>query len=137
MVVQQCSLKITKLFFYFNWISKFFSAFCSSGEEKSGRVCIVCGVGYFKDNNVDKFSMCTLCPVEKITANNGSTSETQCTVGRLVFFCSFVLYSSSVQSVSFLLGHLSPLSDILLPLSMCQKLLNMHYPFLLKYMYMY
>ncbi|XP_061175426.1 uncharacterized protein LOC133184388 [Saccostrea echinata] len=54
--------------------------FCPSGQEKTGGVCVTCTVGYYKDNNVDKFSMCTLCPAQFITANNGSTAETDCTI---------------------------------------------------------
>ncbi|XP_062611525.1 uncharacterized protein LOC134273339 [Saccostrea cucullata] len=54
--------------------------FCPSGQEKTGGACVTCTVGYYKDNNEDKFSMCTLCPVEFITANNGSTAKTDCTI---------------------------------------------------------
>ena len=57
------------------------SAFCPSGQEKVGTVCVECMIGYYKDNNIDKFSMCTLCPVDKITANNGSTSAGDCNIG--------------------------------------------------------
>lgn len=43
-----------------------------------------CTIGYFKDNNVDKFSECTLCPVEFITANNGSISQSDCNIGKSI-----------------------------------------------------
>lgn len=43
-----------------------------------------CTIGYFKDNNMDKFSECTLCPVEFITANNGSISQSDCNIGKSI-----------------------------------------------------
>lgn len=45
--------------------------FCLFGEEKKGGVCMKCMIGYFKDNNVDKFFECILCLVEFIIVNNG------------------------------------------------------------------
>ncbi|XP_060568832.1 uncharacterized protein LOC132727392 [Ruditapes philippinarum] len=55
--------------------------YCNSGFEKINGQCVGCERGYFKDNNDDVFSPCTLCPAEFITASNQATSETLCVVG--------------------------------------------------------
>lgn len=84
-----CNIRIYIYIFFFRLLKtefdylifENFSAFCPSGEEKKGGVCMQCTIGYFKDNNVDKFSECTLCPAQSITANNGSTSQSDCNIG--------------------------------------------------------
>ncbi|XP_041364262.1 uncharacterized protein LOC121379679 [Gigantopelta aegis] len=58
-------------------------AYCSSGFEKiqTTGVCVECQRGYFKDNNIDLFSMCTVCPdSDFITPGVGATSKSMCTV---------------------------------------------------------
>ncbi|XP_033757427.1 proprotein convertase subtilisin/kexin type 5-like [Pecten maximus] len=56
-------------------------SYCPSGKEKlSGGTCQDCDQGYFKDNDVNKFSMCTLCGNGNITPDKATEKESQCTV---------------------------------------------------------
>lgn len=56
-------------------------SYCPSGKEKqSDGSCDDCDIGYFKDNNVDKFSECTLCGNGKITSAKAAVAETECTI---------------------------------------------------------
>lgn len=61
----------------------YISVYCSSGFEKNSLgLCDGCDKGYYKDNDVGKFSTCTLCPVDKITADINSVSADNCTIGK-------------------------------------------------------
>lgn len=63
--------------FYF-----FLLAYCIPGEEKDSQGnCVKCDRGYFKDNAIDFFSECTLCPTDRITPSIGTPLQSQCTVG--------------------------------------------------------
>ena len=50
-----------------------------------------CDRGYYKDNNVDVFSDCTLCPIDRITPSTKAESENDCTQGK---------YLSEVKALS-------------------------------------
>ncbi|GFO32179.1 signal peptide, cub and egf-like domain-containing protein 1 [Plakobranchus ocellatus] len=55
--------------------------YCPPGQEKKEGLCIDCQIGYFKNNNVDLFSNCTICTNNKyVTASIGATSNDNCTV---------------------------------------------------------
>ncbi|XP_021378507.1 major surface-labeled trophozoite antigen 417-like [Mizuhopecten yessoensis] len=55
--------------------------FCASGKEKlSNGTCKDCDIGYFKDNDIGKFSMCTLCGNGMITSGTSTKKESECTV---------------------------------------------------------
>ena len=60
------------------------SVYCNPGQQKTDAGCEPCARGYYKDNVPDVFSMCMLCPIDKITATIQSTSIADCTVGK---FC--------------------------------------------------
>ena len=64
-----------------------FSAYCSSGREKTqDGNCQMCELGYFKDNAIDLFSNCTRCLDDRyVTPTQGSTSNRNCTVCKLSF----------------------------------------------------
>ena len=64
-------------------------AYCESGEEKVGDSCVPCPQGYYKDNNIDLFSECTLCPIVNITSGNGSKSLDECRIGKYLVFILF------------------------------------------------
>ncbi|XP_071129049.1 uncharacterized protein [Mytilus edulis] len=56
--------------------------YCIPGEEKDSQGnCVKCDRGYFKDNAIDLFSECTLCPTDRITPSIGTPLQSQCTVG--------------------------------------------------------
>ena len=57
-------------------------SYCNSGYQKdTNNQCIPCDRGYYKDNNVDVFSDCTLCPIDRITPSTKAESENDCTQG--------------------------------------------------------
>jgi hypothetical protein len=56
------------------------SVFCANGQELVNGTCTPCAQGYYKDNSVDRFSMCTLCPAAFITAGTGGTSLGSCSI---------------------------------------------------------
>ncbi|XP_052071119.1 uncharacterized protein LOC127709553 [Mytilus californianus] len=57
-------------------------SYCDLGYEKdSNNHCTPCGIGYYKNNDFDKFVKCTPCPVDRITTSIGATSISQCTQG--------------------------------------------------------
>ncbi|XP_071129047.1 uncharacterized protein [Mytilus edulis] len=57
-------------------------SYCDPGYEKdSNNQCSPCGIGYYKNNDFDKFLKCTPCPVDRITPSIGSISISQCTRG--------------------------------------------------------
>ena len=61
---------------------KTISDYCPSGQEKSGDgSCVSCSIGYYKDNNVDVFSVCTACDAAFITGRTGAEAATECNIG--------------------------------------------------------
>jgi hypothetical protein len=68
------------------------TAYCNSGYQKDiNNQCMPCDRGYYKDNNVDVFSDCTLCPIDRITPSTKAESENDCTQGK---------YLSEVKALS-------------------------------------
>ena len=72
---------------FFNFFSCFFhlfTVFCSAGREKNlvTGSCDICPRGYYKDNTIDVFSFCTLCPIDKITAGTGAENMAACNIGK-------------------------------------------------------
>ncbi|KAL3877080.1 hypothetical protein ACJMK2_034835 [Sinanodonta woodiana] len=55
--------------------------FCASGFEKTSTGCQPCPQGYYKDNSIGLFSVCTICPTDFITPGMNATSAAQCTIG--------------------------------------------------------
>lgn len=55
-------------------------AFCQSGQELMNSTCKSCSLGYYKDNNISRFSVCTLCPEEFITVSTGSPAVSSCSI---------------------------------------------------------
>ncbi|KAK7507523.1 hypothetical protein BaRGS_00001458, partial [Batillaria attramentaria] len=56
--------------------------YCDSGYEKhSNGSCVVCSIGYYKDNTIDNFHNCTRCSNDQyVTPSEGATSDSDCTV---------------------------------------------------------
>ena len=61
--------------------------FCESGKQKIGGNCVACERGYYKNNTDGLFGDCMICPIDKITVTTGSTSMSDCNIGKkyLVF----------------------------------------------------
>ncbi len=59
---------------------------CPSGEELVGvDDCVMCEIGYWKDNNINPFMTCQMCDSSFITETKGSTSEALCNIGESIF----------------------------------------------------
>ncbi|XP_070186674.1 uncharacterized protein [Littorina saxatilis] len=55
--------------------------YCPSGYQKMNGSCIICPIGFYKDNAIDNFYTCTACPDTRyVTPSEGATNVTQCTV---------------------------------------------------------
>ena len=56
--------------------------YCDSGYQKMDNgTCIICPIGFYKDNSIDNFHECTRCADPRfVTPSAGSTSQAQCTV---------------------------------------------------------
>ncbi|XP_035824571.1 uncharacterized protein LOC101861248 [Aplysia californica] len=55
--------------------------YCDSGFESVSGQCVECSRGYYKDNSVDRFGQCTICPnSDFITAGSATTSVAGCNV---------------------------------------------------------
>lgn len=69
------------------------AALCSSGEEVINGSCVPCPRGYYKDNSVDRFAQCSICPTEFVTAGNGTISLSDCNISEcLLIFLSFFFF---------------------------------------------
>ena len=61
---------------------------CPSGQEDVGGVCVLCQIGFFKNNDdgsnsLARYSPCAMCDIEWITANVGSESSDACNIGMM------------------------------------------------------
>ncbi|KAK3579234.1 hypothetical protein CHS0354_033305 [Potamilus streckersoni] len=54
--------------------------YCPSGQNLQNESCISCQRGYYKDNAISPFMMCTRCPPNYVTPSTGSTSISNCYV---------------------------------------------------------
>ncbi|KAK3579233.1 hypothetical protein CHS0354_033303 [Potamilus streckersoni] len=81
--------------------------FCASGFEKTSTGCRPCQQGYYKDNSLGLFSVCTICPMDFITPGMNATSMAQCTIGN----CSagnFINPSNNSQCLPCAKGYYQP-----------------------------
>ncbi|KAL3877077.1 hypothetical protein ACJMK2_034832 [Sinanodonta woodiana] len=54
--------------------------YCPSGQVNQNNICINCERGFYKDNTISLFMMCTRCPLNYVTSSSGSTSIINCNV---------------------------------------------------------
>ncbi|XP_013405828.1 uncharacterized protein LOC106170487 [Lingula anatina] len=84
-------------------------AFCPDGQEGNGTSCTACPRGYYKENSktpLSKFLPCVLCPIDKITAGNGTTRETDCNIGNCT--AGYYIHSSNNSCVPCPLNSYQP-----------------------------
>ncbi|XP_013380053.1 sushi, von Willebrand factor type A, EGF and pentraxin domain-containing protein 1-like [Lingula anatina] len=85
------------------------NSFCPDGQEGNGTSCTACLRGYYKDNSkspLSKFLPCELCPIDKITAGNGTTRETDCNIGNCT--AGYYIHSSNNSCVPCPLNSYQP-----------------------------
>ena len=68
--------------------------FCPDGQQEEAGGCVVCPIGFYRNNAVYEFGPCEICPDPAfVTLTNGSTSEADCTIGNhIIVIVHSVLY---------------------------------------------